>query len=71
MASLAADGCQTLDVRAGGGGGLAALSQLSQQVLDQLAEVGGATARHQVTQSEDGTLPDRHPGAGQLCVLLL
>lgn len=63
MAALTANGCQALDVRPRHGSGRA-LGQLRQQVFGQLGEEGGAAAGHQVTESQDGALPDRHPGAG-------
>lgn len=63
MAALTADGGQALDVRPRHRCGRA-LGQLCQQVSSQLGEEGGATAGHQVTEGQDGALPDRHPGAG-------
>lgn len=63
MSALTADGCQALDVRPCHWSGRA-FGQLCRQVFSQLGEEGGATAGHQVTQSQDGALPDRHPGAG-------
>ena len=63
MAALTADGCQALDVRPRHRSGRA-FGQLCRQVFGQLGEERGAAAGHQVTQSQDGALPDRHPGAG-------
>lgn len=65
MATLAADGCQALDV-CSGQRCVPALGQLRQKVFSQLGEEGGATAGHQVAKSQDGAFPDCHPGAGQL-----
>lgn len=64
VAALTANGRQALDVGPRHRGGPARRGQLRQQVFRQLGEDGGAAAGHQVTQSQDGALPDRHPGAG-------
>lgn len=61
MAALSADGCQALDVCPGHWSGRT-FGQLCQQVFCELGEEGGATAGHQVTQSQDGAFPDSHPG---------
>lgn len=66
MAALTADGCQALDVCPRQRGGQARFGQLRQQVLRQLGEGVGAAAGHQVAERQDGALPHRHPGAGEL-----
>lgn len=65
MAALSTDGRQALDVRPRHRGGRV-LGQLAHQVFGQLGEEGGATAGHQVSESQDGAFPDRHSGTGEL-----